>query len=85
MKDAVPLPMIDRYHCTGGEVRVEVCHVGGVALRDVRAYPTDPEACQYCVDCEVFCPPGAIRSPLEIVFDDRSTLHWLETSSIIVA
>ena len=85
MKDAVPLPMIDRYHCTECEDCVELCHVGAFAPREARACLTDPQACDSCTDCEAICPAGTIRWPLEIVFEDRATLHWLETSTIIVA
>ena len=76
----IPLPMIDQDHCTGCEDCVEVCHVGALALQDARARLADPEACDYCTDCEAVCPAGAIRCPFEVVFEDLSTLNWLETS-----
>jgi NAD-dependent dihydropyrimidine dehydrogenase PreA subunit len=42
---------------------------GGVAVI------SRPERCDYCTECELVCPEGAIACPFELVIDDWSETH----------
>jgi len=38
--------------------------VGSVAV------VSSPERCDYCTDCELVCPEGAISCPFELIIED---------------
>ena len=68
------IPEIDLDICTGCGDCVELCSFGIVALVNGKAAIVRPEDCDYCTDCETFCPPGAIRCPFEIILVKAETL-----------
>ena len=61
------IPEIDLDKCTGCGDCVDLCSFGVVVLLNDKVAIVRPEDCDYCTDCEVFCPYGAIRCPFEIV------------------
>ena len=67
------IPEIDLDKCTGCGDCVELCPFGVVVLVDDKVVIARPEDCSYCTECEIFCPPGAIRCPFEIVLVKTET------------
>ncbi len=61
------LPEIDLDKCTGCGDCIELCLGGVIALVNGKVTITRPDECNYCTDCEFYCPSGAIRCPFEIV------------------
>ncbi len=68
------IPEIDPDKCTGGGDCVELCFSGIVRLVNDKATIVSPEDCDYCTDCETFCPSGAISCPFEIILVKGETL-----------
>ena len=63
----VSMPEIDLDKCTGCGDCVELCLSHAVGLVEGKVTIVSPADCNYCTDCETFCPNDAIRCPLEIV------------------
>ncbi len=61
------VPEIDSGKCTGCGDCVAKCPTHAVALVDGKSVIVRPEDCDYCTECEVLCPSGAVRCPFEIV------------------
>jgi MinD superfamily P-loop ATPase len=62
------LPTIDLDVCMGCGNCAALCPTQAVEIVDSKAAITKPSQCTYCDVCETFCPEGAIRRPLTIVF-----------------
>lgn len=65
MKMAVP--EIDVEKCTGCGECVDWCPAGVVEVVNGKAVIVNPQACDYCADCETVCSSGAIKCPFEII------------------
>ena len=68
----IAIPEIDLNKCNGCGDCVEQCPNHAVEIIGYKAVIVRAEDCDYCTDCEVLCPPGAIRCPFEIL------LVWAE-------
>lgn len=63
-------PIIDPEKCEGCGLCVGVCHLNALALVDnIVAFVVRVE-CDWCTDCEMVCPTGAISCPFEIVIQE---------------
>jgi len=71
---SVALPEIDHDKCTGCGDCVELCRTEAVDLLEGKAVIVRPQDCDYCTDCEGFCPFGAIRCPFEILVVNEGPL-----------
>lgn len=71
---SVVIPQIDRDKCTGSGNCVEHCPTNAIELVSGKAMIVRPEDCNYCTDCEVVCPSGAIKCPFEIVLVKTESL-----------
>jgi ferredoxin len=67
MDSQLAYPQIDRDTCTGCGDCVDACHAKALTIQDLKAVIGRPDACDYCTDCEVVCPVGAIACPFEVV------------------
>jgi MinD superfamily P-loop ATPase len=64
------LPEIAEPRCTACGSCVDACHVEALALDGEVVVVTHPERCDYCTDCELVCPEGAISCPFELIVED---------------
>ena len=60
-------PVIDPGKCDGCGLCVTVCHLDGLALVAGTVAIIATTECDWCADCEVVCPTGALTCPFEIV------------------
>lgn len=64
------MPVIDVEKCDGCGLCVGVCQCDALAV--VNDVITIVEAvCDWCTDCELVCPTGAITCPFEIIIEER--------------
>jgi len=64
------MPIIDRGKCDGCGLCVGVCHLNALAIvNNVITIITTVE-CDWCTDCELVCPTGAISCPFEIIIQE---------------
>jgi len=64
------LPEIAAPKCTACGSCIDTCHVEALALAGSVAIVSRPEMCDYCTECELVCPEGAITCPFELIFED---------------
>ncbi|HUZ76761.1 MAG TPA: 4Fe-4S binding protein [Chloroflexota bacterium] len=69
---SLALPEILAPQCTGCGTCVEVCHALALALVAATAVLGNPERCDYCTECELVCPAGAIICPFELYIDEQA-------------
>jgi MinD superfamily P-loop ATPase len=67
MGTTLVLPRIDRDTCNGCGDCVDVCRVGALVIRELKAAIVSAADCDYCTDCEAVCPVLAIACPFEVV------------------
>ena len=67
---ALALPEIAVPRCTACGSCIETCHVDALTMVDSVAVVSSPERCDYCTECEMVCPEGAIACPFELVIED---------------
>lgn len=58
---------IDLNKCTGCGDCVVKCPTQAVELVNGKPLVIRADDCNYCTECEIFCIPGAIRCPFEII------------------
>ena len=61
------MPAIDVAKCNGCVLCIGVCGCGALALVGKVVAVTETVECDWCRDCELVCPTGAISCPFEIV------------------
>ena len=64
------LPIIDREKCNGCGLCISVCSCNALVLIDNMIKIMETVECDWCTQCEVVCPTGAIACPFEIVFEE---------------
>jgi MinD superfamily P-loop ATPase len=65
------MPIIDLKKCDGCGLCVGVCHCNALAVVRNIITITEKAECDWCTDCEVVCPTGAISCPFEIIMQER--------------
>ena len=60
-------PVIDEQRCAGCGLCVSVCHLNGLVIIGKVVTIVGAVECDWCADCELVCPTGAISCPFEIV------------------
>lgn len=67
---ALALPEIAAPRCTACGSCIEICHVEALAMVGQVAAVTSPDRCDYCTECELVCPEGAITCAFELIIED---------------
>jgi len=65
----ISIPEVDLEACAGCGDCVRLCRGHAVELVEGKATIVRPQECDYCTECEAYCPSGAIKCPFEIVFE----------------
>jgi len=60
-------PVIDEQKCCGCGLCVGVCHLNGLVIVGGVVTVIETLQCDWCADCELVCPVGAIGCPFEII------------------
>jgi len=63
----IEMPIIDIQKCDGCGLCVGVCHCNALAIMGRIVTITESVECDWCTDCEMVCPTGAISCPFEII------------------
>ena len=66
---ALALPEIAAPRCTACGSCIETCHVEALAMVGRVAVVSKPDRCDYCTECELVCPEGAISCPFELIIE----------------
>jgi NAD-dependent dihydropyrimidine dehydrogenase PreA subunit len=61
------LPNFDQEKCNGCLLCISVCLQGGFAALGTAVVFNAEAECDYCQQCEIVCPTGAISFPFEVV------------------
>ena len=64
------LPVVDQEKCNGCGLCISVCACQGLVLLDNVISLIETVECDWCTECELVCPTGAIVCPFEIVFEE---------------
>jgi len=66
----VEMPVIVAQKCDGCGLCVGVCHCNALAIINNIIAIIETVECDWCTDCELVCPTGAISCPFEIVIQE---------------
>ena len=64
------MPIIDHEKCDGCGLCVGVCHLNALAIVNNVITIIATVECDWCTDCELVCPTGAISCPFEIIIQE---------------
>jgi MinD superfamily P-loop ATPase len=64
------MPVIDPEKCDGCGLCVGVCHLNALAIVNNVITIIETVECDWCTDCELVCPTGAINCPFEIILQE---------------
>lgn len=64
-------PVIEVRKCDGCGLCVGVCHLDGLEVVAGVVTIVGGVDCDWCADCEIVCPSGAITCPFEVVMLER--------------
>jgi len=64
------MPVIDLQKCDGCGLCVGVCHCNALAIVNNIITTIETVECDWCTDCELVCPTGAISCPFEIIIQE---------------
>jgi MinD superfamily P-loop ATPase len=64
------MPVIDPQKCDGCGLCVGVCHLNALVIVDNIITIIETVECDWCTDCELVCPTGAISCPFEIIIQE---------------
>ena len=64
------IPIIDHEKCDGCGLCVGVCHLNALAIVNNVITIIATVECDWCTDCELVCPTGAISCPFEIIIQE---------------
>jgi ferredoxin len=64
------MPVIDPKKCDGCGLCVGVCHLNALAIVNNIITIIITVECDWCTDCELVCPTGAISCPFEIILQE---------------
>ena len=63
-------PSVDRARCNACGLCVTVCANDGLVLGEHHVSVVESVACEWCRQCEIVCPTGAIAFSFEVVFEE---------------
>jgi MinD superfamily P-loop ATPase len=66
----VEMPVIVAQKCDGCGLCVGVCHCKALIIVNNIIAIIETVECDWCTDCELVCPTGAISCPFEIVIQE---------------
>jgi len=61
------MPVIDPQKCDGCGLCIGVCHCNALVIVNNIITIIESVECDWCTDCELVCPTGAISCPFEII------------------
>jgi len=64
------MPVIDPQKCDGCGLCVGVCHLNALVIVNNIVTIVETVECDWCTDCELVCPTGAISCPFEIILQE---------------
>jgi ferredoxin len=64
------MPVIDPNKCDGCGLCVGVCHLNALTIVNNTITIIETVECDWCTDCELVCPTGAISCPFEIIIQE---------------
>jgi MinD superfamily P-loop ATPase len=64
------MPVIDPPKCDGCGLCVGVCQCNALAIVNNIVAIIETVECNWCTDCELVCPTGAISCPFEIILQE---------------
>jgi len=64
------MPVIDAQKCDGCGLCVGVCHLNALVILNNVITIIETVECDWCTDCELVCPTGAISCPFEIILQE---------------
>lgn len=64
------MPVMDPEKCDGCGLCVRVCHCNALVIVDNIVTFIEGVECDWCTDCEIVCPTGAISCPFEIIVQE---------------
>ena len=64
------MPVIDPKKCDGCGLCVGVCHLNALVIVNNIITIIETVECDWCTDCELVCPTGAISCPFEIILQE---------------
>jgi len=64
------MPVIDPQKCDGCGLCVGVCHCNALVIVNNIITIIESVDCDWCTDCELVCPTGAISCPFEIILQE---------------
>jgi len=64
------MPVIDPQKCDGCGLCVGVCHLNALVIVNNIITIIETVECDWCTDCELVCPTGAISCPFEIIIQE---------------
>jgi len=64
------MPVIDPQKCDGCGLCVGVCHLNALVIVTNIVTIVETVECDWCTDCELVCPTGAISCPFEIILQE---------------
>jgi len=65
----IEMPIVDVRKCDGCGLCVGVCHCNALVVVDKSITIVETGDCDWCTDCELVCPTGAISCPFEIIME----------------
>jgi len=64
-------PSFDPAKCNACGLCAEVCRRGGFTIAQGKIVTGDFAECDWCQECDLICPTGAITFPFEVVIEDQ--------------
>ena len=64
------MPFIDQDKCDGCGLCVGVCRCNALTVVNKIITIIETVECDWCTDCELVCPTGAISCPFEIILQE---------------
>jgi ferredoxin len=61
------MPVVDPQRCDGCGLCVGVCRSNALVIVNNVVTIVETAECNWCTDCELVCPTGAITCPFEII------------------
>jgi len=67
----IDMPHLNQAKCNACGLCVSVCARLGLVLNEKNIRFLESVECDWCQQCELVCPTGAVTFPFEVVIEDR--------------